>query len=219
MLAARADPITIAVAAPGFPAAGEYVGLTADPALPPLLHSRLALDWESWWLFEQMSIAMLGESSDGLGRLALVVEDVREWRVGLRPLAEHVQGAFDRARHSATVSPAPSAATVAKRCADAIAAVPDAWRAQALDALSVSASGPVEDVVMRRYLAAHAFANWTAYQGEGLRAWYRAVESAACLLAHTADPGRADLILRHLADASALTARWNRAETHKGPRP
>jgi len=101
---------------------------------------------------------------------------------------------------------------VAQCCADAIAAVPEAWRAQALDALSPSPSAAVEDVVMRRYLAAHTFANWTAYQGEGLRAWYRAVETAACLLAHTADPGRADLILRHLADAGALTARWNRAE-------
>ena len=68
------------------------------------------------------------------------------------------------------------------------------------------------DRAWRRFLAAHVFANWTAYLGEGLRAWYRAVDTAASVLAKTGDPGRTDLILRHLADSSALTARWNLAE-------
>lgn len=212
LLAAPAGPIAIAVDAPAFPAAGEYVGLTADPALPPLLHARLAMDWESWWLFEDLAVALISDAPSPLEQLALVVEDVRGWKVGTRPLMEHVGDAFRRAREHPPVPARLSAAVVAQCCADAIAAVPEAWRAQALDALSPSPSAAVEDVVMRRYLAAHTFANWTAYQGEGLRAWYRAVETAACLLAHTADPGRADLILRHLADADALTARWNRAE-------
>jgi hypothetical protein len=226
LLAASGEPMAIAVDAPGFPVAGEYVGLTADPALPPLLHARLAMDWESWWLFEELAIALISDMPDPLGRLALFVEDVREWKVGQRPLMDHIRGAFGRVRERATVPALPSPAVVADRCADAIGAVPEQWRPQALNATSASSASfrlrscqsyagqaaSVPEVVTRRYLAAHAFANWTAYQGEGLCAWYRSVETAACLLAHTADPGRADLILRHLADASALTARWNRAE-------
>ena len=51
-----------------------------------------------------------------------------------------------------------------------------------------------------------------AYQGEGLRTWFRSVETAACLLAQTVDPGAADLVLRHLADSAALVKRWNHAE-------
>ncbi len=206
------EPITIAVNAPGFPDTGEYVGLTADPTLPPLLHARLVMDWDSWWLFEELAVALISDAPSPLARLALVVEDVREWRVGPRPLMEHIGDAFDRARDHTPVPAEPPSTVVAQRCADAIATVPEAWRPQALEALSTSTSPPVEDVVMRRYLAAHAFANWTAYQGEGLRAWHRAVETAACLLVHTADPGRADFILRHLADANAFTARCNQAE-------
>ncbi|MSO49326.1 MAG: hypothetical protein EXQ49_05400 [Acidobacteria bacterium] len=217
LLAAAGQPIAIAFDAPAFPAYAEYVGLTADPALPPLLHPRLAMDWDSWWLFEDLAVTLISNAPSPLERLAQVVEDVREWKVGDLPLHEHVRAAFMRSHQTPTVPPAPSPGTVADRCADAIDAVPEQWRTQALDALSAGPAAPVEDVVMRRYLAAHAFANWTAYQGEGLRAWYRAVETAACLLVHTANPSRADLILRHLADADAFTAMCNMAERYSAP--
>ncbi|MCR4373377.1 MAG: hypothetical protein NUW22_00845, partial [Acidobacteria bacterium] len=118
------------------------------------------------------------------------------------PLTPHVERAFAYARNAALTTRAPSAAADAgidARCADALAAVPPAWRDEAARALSAPRAPAMTDQARRRFLAAHVFANWTAYLGEGLRAWYRAVDTAASVLATTGDPGRTDLILRHLA--------------------
>lgn len=212
LLAAPSSSITIVENAPGFPAGAEYVGLAADAALPPLLHPQLAMDWESWWLFEELSLALIGEAEDPLPRLGLAVEAARMWTVGNGTLREHVRGSFVHARR-AVVSASPlGAELIAGLTADALAAVPDEWREAANSATSQRADVSPGDAVTRRFLAAHAFASWAAYQGEGLRTWFRAVETAACLLAITRDPGRTDLVLRHLADSGALVDRWNEAE-------
>lgn len=208
--------IAIVKDAPAFPADAEYVGLVADGALPPLLHPQLAMDWDSWWLFEQLSVGLLADATDPLDRLALAVEFSREWTVDRGPLQAHLTDAFSRARHAAVPSSLLSVPRIDQRIADALSAVPDAWLDVAREALMSPASAPVDDAVMRRYLAAHAFANWAAYQGEGVRTWFRAVETAACVLIRTSDPGRADLLLRHLVDTTALIERWHRAE-QEGP--
>lgn len=212
LLLSATEPVAIVDNAPEFPAAAEYVGLSADSGLPPLLHSRMAMDWESWWLFEALSVALLSQVNEPLSRLALAVEFAREWTVGSRPLPAHIHDAFTRARNATVSRSELSGARIAGRTADVLAAVSDDWQEIAADAISAPATGCVDDRVTRRFLTAHAFANWTAYQGEGLRTWFRSVETAAALLRHTADPGRADLLLRHLADSSALVARWNQAE-------
>ncbi|MEO6223823.1 MAG: hypothetical protein ABIP90_11285 [Vicinamibacterales bacterium] len=212
LLNAATGPASILDGAPAFPADAEYIGLTADAALPPLLHPRLAMDWESWWLFEELSVSLLGDAPDPLSRLGVAVEYSREWAVGDRSLSAHLRDSFVRARHAIVPRCELSASRIANRSADAVAAVPAEWRELAVETLSAPAATEVDEAVVRRFLAAHAFASWTAYQGEGLRAWFRAVETAACLLRRTADPGAADLVLRHLADSSALVARWNRAE-------
>ncbi len=212
LLEASPGPVHVTINPPGFPAAAEYVGLTADHALPPLLHPRLAMDWESWWTFESLSVSMFADAPEPLARLALAVEYTREWTVGGDSLIAHVKSAFARARGASVTPPSPDGSRIAARCASALAAVPESWQSAASDALSTPTGRPVSDRVMRRYLAAHAFANWAAYLGEGLRTWYRAVDTAGCLLIHTADPGRADLILRHLADSGTLIDRWNQSE-------
>jgi len=204
--------IAIVKDAPTFPADAEYVGLVADGALPPLLHPQLAMDWESWWLFEHLSMALLADAPAPLDRLALAVEFSREWTVDRGPLQSHLTDAFSRARHAAAPSSVLSASRIDQRIADALAAVPDSWRDAAAEGLESPVHAPVDDAVMRRYLAAHAFANWAAYQGEGVRTWFRAVETAACVLIRTSDPGRSDLLLRHLVDTAALIRRWHRAE-------
>jgi len=96
--------------------------------------------------------------------------------------------------------------------ADALAAVPEEWRPDAGRALATRAAA-LPDGEVGRFLAAHVFANWSAYTGRGLRTWYRSVEAAGCLVRLTNDPGMVDLVLRHLADSSALITRWSRAET------
>ena len=212
-------PIHIVDDAPAFPADAEYVGLTADNRLPPLLHPRLAMDWESWWLFEELSVSLLGEAPEPLFRLGLAVEYAREWTVGSGLLSAHVRDAFVRARAAVVSAPKLSGSRIAERITDVLAAVPGEWHdiaTQAISggpALSLSKGSRGDwDAFSGRYLAAHAFANWAAYQGEGLRTWFRAVETAASLLSHTADPSQADLVLRHLADATAMVHRWNQAE-------
>jgi len=195
------------------------VGLVADPALPPLLHPRLAMDWDSWWLFEDLSVALLAQTTEPLARLGLAVEWARDWTVDRGPLSAHVRSAFARAE-AAVVVPSPlTPARIAARMADVLAAVPEEWRAVASDAAtpaedqSGAARPVITSPVFRSYLSAHAFASWAAYQGEGLRCWFRAVETAACVLRHTRDAGHADLLLRHLADPDALVKRWNAAES------
>ncbi|HUR20028.1 MAG TPA: hypothetical protein VMZ90_04415 [Vicinamibacterales bacterium] len=211
---------TIVDNAPAFPREGEYVGLTADPSLPPLLHPRLAMDWESWWLFEELSVSLLSEErsvrlSDARGqlsRLALAVEYARGWTVESGMLSTHLREAFRRARTATVPVTNLSNTSIDERIGDVLAAVPADWRGAATNALSTVQGTRLDEAIAGRFLSAHAFANWAAYQGEGLRTWFRAVETAAAVLSRTADPGRADLLLRHLSDSTALIDRWRRAE-------
>ena len=209
-------PTTIVSNAPAFPADAEYVGLTADNALPPLLHPRLAMDWESWWLFEELAVSLLSEAPEPLSRLGLAVECARKWTVDNGSLSDHLRAAFIHARTANLSGSELPTSRITELIADVLAAVPaDAdndWRGAATEAVSVRALERVDDAVVSRFLAAHAFANWAAYQGEGLRTWFRAVETAAAVLMHTGDPGQSDLLLRHLADSAALVKKWNIAE-------
>jgi hypothetical protein len=212
LLVSGAEPVSIVHDAPAFPEAGEYVGLTADPALPPLLHPKLAMDWESWWLFEELSVALLCETSHPLTRLGLAVEHARSWTVDRGLLSTHLHDAFTRARNFDPPESGLPESLVRERVIDALASVPEEWRAVAGDPLAGPVRPQLDHQTTKRFLAAHAFANWSAYQGEGLRTWFRSIETAACLLALTNDPGHVDLILRHLADSAGLVVRWNDAE-------
>lgn len=206
-------PITIVDRALAFPTHEEYVGLDASSGLPPLLHPRCLLEWEAWWQIEARAVQLVDDMPQrALPRLALAVAHLRTWRPGTVPLPDVVHRAFDLAAISDTGDWEPGAETLAAHVADALAAVPVEWRADAERALSTRASR-LPDVVVGRFIAAHVFANWSAYTGHGLRTWYRSVEAAGSLLRVTNDPGMVDLVLRHLADSSALVARWSRAET------
>jgi hypothetical protein len=59
----------------------------------------------------------------------------------------------------------------------------------------------------RRFLASHAFANWSVHLGTGLSAWVGSVEAAWALLDAGAGVRQADLLLRHLADPAELARR------------
>jgi hypothetical protein len=85
--------------------------------------------------------------------------------------------------------------------------------------------------VVNRYLAAHAFANWMAYQGHGLESWVRSVTAAEHALANecfgdrecpgvpltaqrlTAAIRSADFYLRHSTDRRTLVDEWNTKNT------
>jgi Fe-S-cluster containining protein len=189
---------------PAFPAGGEYVGLDARDALPPLIRPDMLMDWESWWELESLSVRLLGSMPPdaALDRLQAAVDRLETWTPSNGALRDAVPHAFAWTGGSA----APSPRQPARDRAVLDDAIPPEFRTS-LQAGSV----PVSDRAARRFLAAHAFANWTAHLGTGLRAWLRSIEAAHALLLTGDDVRQADLKLRHLCDPNDLARRWSHA--------
>ena len=205
-------PVTIRVGSPAFPVNADYTGFDADTDIPPLLREDCLMEWDTWWHTESRAIDLLtAHPESGLPRFGRAIEQLRRWRPGPTTLRASVDQAFDEAHNADVTAWRPSPGLMQSRAIDILRAVPVPWRIEAKQALATRAPAPAARV-RSRFLAAHAFANWTAYGGRGLRAWYRSVETAACLLWMTGDAGTVDLLVRHLADSSALIARWSRAE-------
>lgn len=184
----------IVVNPPRFSPAGEYVGLDASCALPPLLRRDLLMDWESWWRIEELAVeTLLGRGNSADEALALVrgaVHRLDQWRpdTGVH-LQDEVDRAFERSQ------PSPPARTVDDLVTNAMGRVPAAFASRARWNSTVRTS----DDVTRKFLAAHAFANWRVHEHDGgLAAWLRSVETAHAFLSAGAGVRQADLILRHL---------------------
>ncbi|MGQ0733754.1 MAG: hypothetical protein ACT4QD_08875 [Acidobacteriota bacterium] len=221
---------------PGPPVGGgEPEGLDARDALPPLLTSGVLTDLEGYAAWEAHMVRLLtgGEAAEPpepdvtLQALSEHARVLAGWRPGARSLCDAVLALetepapsfvhtspdwarervlFERARASAAAWPGYPIDSVA-----------DAWtRWVAPEWLSFSA-------VIGRFLAAHAFANWTAYQGRGLPStveWLHVVlavlraeairgctrEGGALTRARLIDAVRqTDLLLVHLADQSVMS--------------
>jgi Fe-S-cluster containining protein len=191
--------------APAFPGDGEYVGLDAREGLPPALRPDMLMDWEAWWRFEAEAVALIARADDPAHALAVlgrVVEDVRTWRPADGRLTDRVSEAFARAP---PLAPPPLAHEA--RLREVLEAVPDELRPDP-SPLQPSVPRPAAHV-LRNFLAAHAFANWTAHLGEGLRAWLRSIEAAFALVELGYGVRQADLLLRHLADPYRLARVWS----------
>jgi hypothetical protein len=196
-------PVTIVTGAPAFPSGGEYIGLDAESALPPRLRPDLLMDWDSWWEWERLSVERLGAAAradDALARLSVAVAHISRWHPVDGPLIERVREAH-RAADERTAT-RPDGRDVVE---DVLAAIPEEHRPRALPA-----PARVSGLELSRFVAAHAFANWTAHYGTGLRAWLRSLE-AACALASRFGVRQADLWLRHLADPAQLAGTFSRA--------
>jgi Fe-S-cluster containining protein len=213
MLATAAPAAAILVEDDAFPPDGEYDGLDASRSLPPLLRPDLLMDWSAWWETEARAVTMLttpGEPAiSRMTRLARAVETLRRWEPGQGPLLPLVHHAFDDA--AAAQRDRSKERLNAGRVSDALAAVPADLRSAIPAAVEGQPSSPDDDVT-GRFLAAHAFASWTAHLGRGLRTWLRGIETAHALVAAGLSPGDADLVLRHLADPAALAQRLSDAE-------
>ncbi len=201
-------PVSIVTNAPAFPEQGEYVGLDVRAALPPLLCPDVLMDWDSWHALEDRAVHLLCHVArtpeEGLNWLHGAVEHLRRWRPGSMSLGMAIEEAFKRAGGERLIHHVDRQ----RRMAEVMAAVPPGD----YDRPAPSGETPRESMaVQQRFLAAHAFASWTGYAGHGIRAWFRSIEAAHVLL-EAYGVARADLLLRHLADTSALTDTWNRAE-------
>lgn len=203
----RHDPVRIVEHPPAFPPSGEYEGLDARCALPPLLHPDMLMDWESWWRFEAASVALLATGDEPtalkLGRLREAVERARDWTPARGPLAPHVTRAFEAARTGRALPFDPNPEEIVRRLREIDDAIPSELRPESLPDRPPS-DGWHEPSHAGRFLAAHAFANWTAHLGEGLHAWLRSLEAVYACLRSGLDVRQTDLRLRHLANPNRL---------------
>lgn len=207
-------PVGISETSSGFPRHGEYVGLDVRTALPPALRPDMLMDWESWWMWEREAVALLAdvaEPGEGLERLSVAVEHARSWRPADGPLNVRIETAFRLAKGSDRPTRFTSD-VLASRVDDALAAVPDELRPGARP--TPPTASMISPRAHRNFLVAHAFANWTAHIGEGLRSWLRSVEAAHAMLVTGQSIGEADLLLRHLADPAALARAYSQAERY-----
>jgi Fe-S-cluster containining protein len=217
-------------------------GLDARQALPPLLRPGLLTDREGYRAWERAvleSLAAPVTPESALAEISSLTESVRLWRPRDGALREAVDAARGGVERRGDGCPR-LAASAAERAADhdevrasvppgfAAASPPD--RLDDADARWVAARWPLFSRPLRHFLAAHAFGNWTAYHGTGLRTVVRGLETAlavvrvevARLCADAARPldepllteamRAADLLLVHLADPKALAERLSRVE-------
>jgi Fe-S-cluster containining protein len=202
------EPVTIVRDAPAFPTSAEYSGLDATDALPPLLRPDVLMDLKSWWAWERASVDLIGNAArsaeDALARLETAVHEVSRWRPADGPLADRVRDVADRARARPAIEWRPSAEWLSARERIALEAIPRDLHAAIPNRASPAPA--LDPILLKQYLAAHAFANWTAWLGRGLTAWLRSIEVAYALVQLGWSVREADLLLRHLADPRQLAS-------------
>jgi len=225
--------------APSFPPDGEYQGLDAREAWPPLLRPDALMGWDGYSAWERHAVATLGQGrrppEEALLELVGAAEEARGWRPRQGPFPVHLASILSRPQ--ARPRRAGLDHETLRLHAEACSAVPAALRARAP---AGDLTGEAELVAphwhrhsgsIGRYLAARAFASWVALQGQGLRTTVLAVVVALSVLRVEAaracrerdrplDAERlaeafagADLLLTHLAEPDRLAERLSRVET------
>jgi Fe-S-cluster containining protein len=234
----RDDVRLTIVAAPGaFPPA-DYEGLSvAADDLPPLLRPGVVMDLEAYTRWEEHMVRRCADAATPESALATLERDARRMRAwtpdgpAMRDLVDALPAAMDDAPTAASLDACLAA------FAQTMAAVPDDLRPapdeQGLEPAFeefVLPAWRAWSTPLRQYLAAKAFASWTAYQGRGLLSIVRGLEVALALVRVEAaracrDAGRpldrerllaairqADFILNHLAIGEDLALEWSTAE-------
>jgi len=229
--------LTIVSAPPAFPPA-DYEGLSVSADdLPPLLRPGVVMDLEAYSRWEVHMVRRCAGAVAPESALATLERDaarVRGWTPGGPAMADLVAAlppGFVEA-----VAPSTLAASLADY-EQTMAAVPDDLRPSPDEELLEEAFSRLMapawaawSAPLRRYLAAKAFASWTAYQGRGLFSIVRGLQVALALVRVEAaracrDADRpldrdllltafrqADFILNHLAVGEDLALEWSKAE-------
>ncbi len=198
--------------APAFPEDAEYVGLDARDSLPPLLRPDMAMSWPAWRDIEARAVAAIVDAASvthGLARVHAAIAALTTWSPHDGELATAIDAAFARDVRADL----PLGIDIAARYDEVLAAVPAAYRSPSFREDVIANPGPPTTAdVLKRFVAAHAFASWAAYLGTGLRTWVRAIDAAYSVVTTTGSVRHADLLLRHLADTTALLRAWGTAE-------
>jgi Fe-S-cluster containining protein len=230
--------VEIVAEPPAFPDA-DYDGLivTADD-LPPLLHPRVLMDLEGYSAWERH---MVGRCADLRERpetiLSTLMRDadlLRRWRPGSVTLSEAV---WELPHDVVEGAPQEELGSSVQRRDEVVAAVPDDLKpVNDDDGLAQAWTRYVRPVwdefraPLNRFLAAKAFASWTAYQGRGVKTIVRGLEAALALVRvesarQCRNAGRpldaellleafrqSDFALNHLAVGEDLAKAWSRVE-------
>ena len=234
--------IAIVKGPPAFPPA-EYEGLIVRPDdWPPLLHPRMLMDHEGYSAWERHMVARCAAPGVApetvLATLARDARVLRRHRAADGPIAEAV------ARLPGDMVEAEAPRDLSEsllRFSEAIGAVPDDMKPPPDEhQLHEAYATLVRPEWLRwrdplnRYLAAKAFASWTAYQGRGVLTIVRGLDAALALVrveaarvcrnaAETMNGHllleafrSADFLLNHLAAGDELADAWCRVETEPG---
>ena len=234
----RDDVALAIVESPGaFPPA-DYEGLVVEPDdVPPLLRPGVMMDPEAYSEWERHMVRRAATGLNPESLLATLMRDaglVRNWRPEGPSIVSHILNLPGEPVR--TEAPATLAASL-EAFREVMAAVPDDLRPapdeQGLEDVYIRLVRPSWDAwshPLRNYVAAKAFASWTAYQGRGLRSIVRGLEAAVALVRVEAarqcrDAGRpldrellveavrsADFALNHLAVGEDLAEAWSAAE-------
>jgi len=241
----RADePIRIVEGPPAFPQA-DYEGLTVDDdAWPPLLHSKMLMDFEGYGAWERHMVARCADPrwapETALATLRRDAQLLRSFVPGDATLADVIAALPG---DPVVASPHASLEASLLMREAVVAAIPDDLKpAPDEEGLAEAYTRHVAPawnqwrLPLNRYLAAKAFANWTAYQGRGILAIVHGLEAALALVRvevsrQCRDAGRpldadllreairsADFALNHLAVGEDLADAWSRAEEGPGRR-
>jgi hypothetical protein len=230
-------PLEIVESPAAFPHA-DYDGLTVtEEDLPPLLSPSMLMDGAGYSAWERQMVhrCAADESPETIvATLRADVEQLRTWRPGVEALDARVR----RLPPAVVRVPTPDSLAASLRLRDeVVAAIPDDLKPAAdesgLEAAYSDHVRPSWDAFRRpinRYLAAKAFASWTAYQGRGLATIVRGLDAALALVrVESARQSRtarrdldrdllleafrsADFALNHLAVGEDLAAVWSTAE-------
>jgi Fe-S-cluster containining protein len=224
---------------PAFPDA-DYEGLvvTSDD-WPPLLRPDCLADAQSYTAWERRMVARCAdESLSAESVIATLERDARIVRRVSPATSAAIVNAIERLPTGRVSTPVPEALDASlAHYHEVLQAVPDEWRPEADTrglAESYRSRVAVEwtgfDAPLRRYLAAKAFASWTAYQGGGFLTIVRGLEAALALVRVEAArrcrdancPLNADLLreafrqadfaLNHLAAGDELAEAWSKVE-------
>jgi Fe-S-cluster containining protein len=232
-------PVEIVESPPAFPDA-DYEGLVVTHEdWPPLLRPDVLADVASYSAWERHMVARCVDPAiSPEGVIATLERDARIVRAVTPVTSESIMGAIVALPTCGVAAEAPQTLDSSlAHYADVLAAVPDEWRPEpdtrdleAVYARDVLPYWSTWNAPLKRYLAAKAFASWTAYQGCGFLTIVRGLDVALALVRldaarqcrdsrRTLDAAllqeairEADFALNHLAAGDELAERWSKAE-------
>jgi hypothetical protein len=193
---------------------GAVEGLDASEVLPPLLVRDVLMDDPGLTAWEAHVVSWLGgtRNPDGrsspeqtLTRLASHATRLERWRPGDRAIAAEIEtiDAIDQPGEPGSGEPEWEAERELRQLGRQALPAGCDWPDDSPDLASrwcdAREGWRAHAPVMNRFLAGHAFASWTLYQGDGVRSHVRSVRLALAVL-------RSEVIRACVGDRAAVTS-------------